>query len=124
MGRLDGRVAIVTGGARGTGEAVVRRFVEEGALVAIVDLLDERGDEVAKELGDRAVFLHADVTSEADWARVADAVVARWGTLDVLVNNAAILHLCPIDRTSLEDFERVLRVNAVGPFLGTKACLP
>jgi 3alpha(or 20beta)-hydroxysteroid dehydrogenase len=114
----------VTGGARGTGEAVVRRFVEEGAKVLIVDLLDEPGRALASALGERAGFLHGDVASEADWDVVVREVLRRWGGLDVLVNNAAVLHLCPVDRTDLADFERVLRVNAVGPFLGTRACLP
>ena len=124
MGRLDDRVAIVTGGARGTGEAIVRRFVAEGAKVLVVDLLADRGTALTTELGEQAAFFQADVTSESDWAAAADEVVARWGRLDVLVNNAAILHLCPIDRTEVVDFERVLRINAVGPFIGIKACLP
>ena len=124
MGRLDGKVAIVTGGARGTGEAVVRRFAEEGAKVLIVDVLDDLGNAVSSELGASVEFVRGDVTSEADWEIVAGEVSERWGALDVLVNNAAILHLCPVDRTDLADFERVLRVNTVGPFLGIKACLP
>ena len=123
MGRLDDRVAIVTGGARGTGEAIVRRFVAEGAKVLVVDLLVDRGTALTTELGERAAFFQADVTSESDWAAAADDVIARWGRLDVLVNNAAILHLCPIDRTEVVDFERVLRINTVGPFIGIKACL-
>jgi 3alpha(or 20beta)-hydroxysteroid dehydrogenase len=124
MGRLDDRVAIVTGGARGTGEAIVRRFVAEGAKVLVLDLLEERGETLAAGLGDAVAFRRTDVTSEADWSDAAADALERWGRLDVLVNNAAILHLCPIDRTELVDFERVLRVNAVGPFLGIKACLP
>ena len=124
MGRLDDKVAIVTGGARGTGEAVVRRFAEEGAKVLIVDVLDDLGSAVASELGASVEFVRGDVTSEADWEIVAGEVRERWGALDVLVNNAAILHLCPVDRTDPADFERVLRVNTVGPFLGIKACLP
>jgi 3alpha(or 20beta)-hydroxysteroid dehydrogenase len=124
MGRLDDKVAIVTGGARGTGEAVVRRFAQEGAKVLIVDVLDDLGSAVASELGASVEFVRGDVTSEADWEIVAAEVSERWGALDVLVNNAAILHLCPVDRTDLADFERVLRVNTVGPFLGIKACLP
>jgi 3alpha(or 20beta)-hydroxysteroid dehydrogenase len=137
MGRLDGKVTIVTGGARGTGEAIVRRFVAEGAAVLVLDLLEDRGASLVAELraegggdvggggaGGDVAFLRGDVTDEADWAAAVEAVTQRWGKLDVLVNNAAILHLCPLDRTDLADFERVLRVNAVGPFLGIKACLP
>jgi 3alpha(or 20beta)-hydroxysteroid dehydrogenase len=124
MGRLDGRVAIVTGGARGTGEAIVRRFVTEGAKVLVVDVLEGRGETVAAEHGADARFCRADVTSEADWEIAVQAALDSWGGIDVLVNNAAILHLCPVDRTDVVDFERVLRVNVVGPFLGIKACLP
>jgi 3alpha(or 20beta)-hydroxysteroid dehydrogenase len=124
MGRLDGRVAIVTGGARGTGAAVVRRFVDEGAQVLVLDLLDDRGEVLADEVGKAAVYRHADVTDEGDWAEAVDDVLDRWGRLDVLVNNAAILHLCPADRTERADFERILQVNLIGPFLGIKACLP
>jgi 3alpha(or 20beta)-hydroxysteroid dehydrogenase len=134
MGRLDGKVAIVTGGARGTGEAIVRRFVAEGASVLVLDLLEDRGASLVAELsagdgrggggGGESAFRRADVTDEADWAAAVDDVAQRWGKLDVLVNNAAILHLCPLDRTDVVDFERVLRVNTVGPFLGIKAGLP
>ena len=124
MGRLDDKVAIVTGGARGTGEAVVRRFAQEGAKVLIVDVLDDLGNSVSSELGANVEFVRGDVTSESDWETVVGEVSERWGALDVLVNNAAILHLCPVDRTDPVDFERVLRVNTVGPFLGIKVCLP
>jgi 3alpha(or 20beta)-hydroxysteroid dehydrogenase len=124
MGRLDGRVAIVTGSARGTGEAIARRFVAEGACVLGLDLRDERAAAVARELGDRAAWRHGDVTSEADWSAAVDDVLARWGRLDILVNNAGVLHLAPIERTTADVFADVLRVNTIGPFLGIKACLP
>src|SRR5690606_4339010 len=124
MGRLEGRVAIVTGGARGTGEAIVRRFAEEGARVLVLDVLAERGEAVAADLGTTVVFRRGDVTEQTDWdAAVAD-VLERWGRLDVLVNNAAILHLSTVEQTTSDDFERVLRVNTIGPFLGIRACLP
>lgn len=124
MGRLEGRVAIVTGGARGTGEAIVRRFAEEGARVLVLDVLAERGEAVASDLGTTVVFRRGDVTEQTDWdAAVAD-VLERWGRLDVLVNNAAILHLSTVEQTTSDDFERVLRVNTIGPFLGIRACLP
>jgi 3alpha(or 20beta)-hydroxysteroid dehydrogenase len=124
MGRLAGRVAIVTGCARGTGEAIVRRFAAEGANVLGLDVLDERGDAVAGDLGDAVAFRRADVTDEQDWAAAVDDVLARWGRLDILVNNAAILHLATVESTTAEQFARVLQVNTIGPFLGIKACLP
>jgi 3alpha(or 20beta)-hydroxysteroid dehydrogenase len=116
--RLAGKVALVTGAARGTGAAIARHFVAEGAVVTVADVLDERGQATADELG--ATYRHLDVTSEADWAAAVDAL----DRIDVLVNNAAVLHLATIDLTTAEAFERLLRVNVFGPFLGTKACLP
>ncbi|HEV8299005.1 MAG TPA: SDR family oxidoreductase [Acidimicrobiales bacterium] len=124
MGRLEGRVAIVTGCARGTGEAITRRFVAEGAQVLGLDVLDERGAKVAADLGGAAVFRHGDITSETDWTRAVDDATSRFGRIDVLVNNAAILHLAALDQTSAEVFAKVLEVNVIGAFLGIKACLP
>ena len=119
-GRLAGKAALVTGAARGTGAEVARLFVEEGATVVLTDVLDDQGEATAAELGEAASYRHLDVTSEADW----DAAVADLDRLDVLVNNAAVLHLATIDLTTAEAFERLLRVNVLGAFLGTKACLP
>lgn len=121
-GRLEGKVAIVTGGARGTGEATARRFVQEGARVVLADVLDLPGQKVAAELGPAAHFVHLDVTSEADWAACLAQTVSRFGRLDVLVNNAAVLHIGPLEETSLADWERLTRVNLTGPFLGIKVC--
>ncbi len=118
---LDGKVAIVTGSARGTGEATARAFAEEGARVVLADVLDDRGEAVAKDLGAAALYLHLDVTSEADWRRAVDATTDRFGSLDVLVNNAAVLHMAAIEDTELSDFERVVRVNQTGTFLGIKS---
>src|SRR5688572_4266053 len=124
MGRLDDKVAIVTGAARGTGAAIARSYVEEGAKVTITDILDERGQALADELGKSATYRHLDVTNEGEWEAVVAELVRREGRLDVLVNNAAILHLATIDATTVEAWERVMRVNALGPFLGTRTCLP
>jgi 3alpha(or 20beta)-hydroxysteroid dehydrogenase len=124
VGRLDGRTAIVTGAARGTGEATARLFAREGAHVVVTDVLDERGAAVAKELGEAACFQLLDVTSEDDWARAVDCALGRFGSLDVLVNNAGVLLMASIQDTSLEDFQRVVGVNQTGPFLGIRAVAP
>lgn len=118
-GRLAGKTAIVTGAARGTGAEIARLFVEEGATVVVADVLDDRGAETAEAIG--ATYRHLDVTQESDWAA---AMAALGGSLDVLVNNAAILHLATIDLTTREALERILQVNLVGAFLGTQAVLP
>ena len=87
---LDGRVALITGAARGQGQAEAERFVAEGAKVMLTDVLDDRGQSVAAPLGDGAVYRHLDVTSARDWTSALDELIARWGKVDVLVNNAAI----------------------------------
>jgi len=122
-GKLDGKVALVTGSARGTGEATARLFAEEGARVAIADVLEERGRAVAKELGDAALFVSLDVGSESAWEQAVSGVVGELGRLDVLVNNAAILHIAAIEETTLESYERVVRVNQTGTFLGMRAVI-
>ncbi|MFT5483501.1 MAG: 3alpha(or 20beta)-hydroxysteroid dehydrogenase [Halieaceae bacterium] len=122
MGRLTGKVAIVTGGARGMGEATVRLFVEHGASVVIGDVLDEDGQRLADELGDAAVFSHMDVSSEQDWDTVV-ALAETLGPLNVLVNNAAILHLASISDTTPADFMRVVNVNLLGSFMGIRAVI-
>jgi len=121
MGRLENKVAIVSGSARGTGEATARRFVAEGARVVISDVRDEQGEKVAAALGDAARYVHLDVGSEDEWAACVEQSRSHFGRVDVLVNNAAILHLAPLERTSLEDWERVIRVNQTGVFLGMRA---
>ena len=124
MQRLEGKIALVTGAARGTGAVVARRFVEEGASVVVADVLDDRGRAVAAELGDAARFALLDVTDEDGWSRVVAGVLDAESRLDVLVNNAAVLHLATIDATTTEAFERLLRVNVLGAFLGIRTCLP
>jgi 3alpha(or 20beta)-hydroxysteroid dehydrogenase len=124
MTRLRGKVALVTGAARGTGAEIARRFVDEGARVVLTDLNDEAGEALGTSLGEPARYRHLDVTAEADWQAAVDDLGANEGRLDVLVNNAAVLHLSSIDDTPPDVFETVLRVNCMGPFLGTRACLP
>lgn len=124
MGKLEGKVAIVTGGARGMGAATVRRFVAEGAKVAIADVLEAEGAALAAELGDAARYYKLDVTSEESWASVVAAVEADLGPVSVLVNNAGILMFKSLLETTKADYERVLGVNLVGEFLGIKAVAP
>ena len=121
--RLEDKVAIVTGAARGTGAEIARHFVREGAKVWIADLLDDQADKLAAELGESARAIHLDVTDEAEWSQVVEEVTARDGGVDVLVNNAAILKLAPLVETTGADFERLIRVNQIGPFLGIRAVL-
>ena len=122
MSRLDGKVAIVTGGARGMGESTVRLFVEHGAKVVIADLLEEQGQQLADELGATAAFLRMDVSSEQDWA-VAVAKALEFGPLNVLVNNAAVVHMASITDTSADDYMRIVRINQLGSFLGVQAVI-
>ncbi len=119
--RLDGKVALVTGAARGTGAEIARTFVREGARVWLADILDEPAREVCEELGETARFVHLDVTDESMWRQAIAQVRERDGTLDVLVNNAALLLLAPLVETEAADFERLVRVNQLGPFLGIRA---
>jgi 3alpha(or 20beta)-hydroxysteroid dehydrogenase len=124
MGRLDGKVALITGGARGMGKSHVRHFVAEGARVVFGDVLDDQGAHVAAKLGGESCrYIHHDVTSEADWAAAVGLATEAFGTLDVLVNNAGILTFAPIAEMAVADFRRVLEVNAVGCWLGMKAVI-
>lgn len=119
--RLQGRVAVVTGGASGIGEATVRRFVEEGALVVVADLQAEPGRALAAELGDAVAFVATDVTSEADVAAAVDLAVSRFGRLDVMFNNAGIIGAVgPVAETSIESWDRTVSVLMRGVFLGMK----
>ncbi len=111
----------MTGGSQGIGEAIVRRFATEGARVAILDIQEEAGQQLAKELGERTLFARCDVAEAADWQAAIRAVRADFGRVDVLVNNAGILQMETIDRTTAEDYLRVVRVNELGTFLGIQA---
>ncbi|MGW7689089.1 SDR family oxidoreductase [Streptomyces asiaticus] len=121
--RFDGRVAIVTGGARGMGAAHVRGLIAEGARVAVCDVLDEEGEALADELP-HARYHHLDVTDEARWQSVVRAVEDTIGPVDVLVNNAGIMHFGGVEEQSPEHFRRILDVNLVGAFLGMHTVLP
>jgi len=123
-GRVEGKVAIVTGGASGIGAATVRRFVEEGARVVVADVNHELGEAVAKEAGGAAVFARHDVTDEASWVRLITDTESRHGRLDVLVNNAGIVLVANVEQTTLEQWRRVQAVNAEGVFLGCKHAIP
>ena len=118
--RLQGKVAIVTGGARGMGEATVRIMVEEGAKVLIGDLLEAEGQALAQELGDSAAFMRMDVTNKADW-EAAVAAARELGPLSVLVNNAAIVMQKTILDTTEEDFMNITRINQLSVFLGMQS---
>ena len=122
MGRLAGKIAIVTGGANGMGEATCRRFVAEGAKVMIADVAKDAGEALAKELGDSAIFQHLDASQEADWEAAVAACSEKFGPVDVLVNNAAILVFTTIDTMEAADIDRLLGVNLKGPILGMKHC--
>ena len=120
--RLSGKVALVTGAARGQGAAAARRFVAEGASVMITDVLDVPGKELASSLG--AQYCHLDVSSEDDWAQAVSTTVEAFGEISVLVNNAGVLHFSAIAETSLADYQRVIGINQVGTFLGMRAVIP
>jgi 3alpha(or 20beta)-hydroxysteroid dehydrogenase len=121
---LDGRVVLVTGGARGIGEAVVRRLAGEGASVTIGDIRDHLGERVATDLGSKVMFHHLDVTSEPDWATAVDATIERFGKLDGLVNDAGVFEWCPLKDYQLANYLAVVNVNQVGVFLGMRAVIP
>jgi 3alpha(or 20beta)-hydroxysteroid dehydrogenase len=121
-GRLSDKVAVITGGARGQGAAEAELFAAEGATVVITDVLTEEGERTAGELG--GDFVEHDVSSEGDWASVVSGVVDRHGRLDVLVNNAGILHGGRLVNTRTEDWDRVIAINQTGVFFGMRAVAP
>jgi 3alpha(or 20beta)-hydroxysteroid dehydrogenase len=123
MSLLADRVALVTGASRGVGATIAQTLTDAGAKVVLADILVDEGQKVAAEIGGAASFAELDVSREEDWARVVASTVEAHGRLDVLVNNAAILHLGTLENTPPDVFRRVLEVNSVGPFLGTRAVL-
>ena len=127
MGRLDGKIALISGGARGQGAVEGRMFVAEGASVVLGDVLDDQGKKVEAEIranGGKATYVHLDVTREHDWRVAVATAVQAYGKLNVLVNNAGILLRSKIEETAVEDWDRIMAVNVKGVFLGTKCAIP
>ena len=125
--RLAGKVALISGGARGMGAAEARLFAQEGARVVVADILEDEGRAVENDInakGGEALFVRLDVTRETDWEQAVAATVGRFGKLDVLVNNAGIGGASRVEDTTVEAWERVMAVNAKGVFLGTRAAIP
>jgi 3alpha(or 20beta)-hydroxysteroid dehydrogenase len=121
---LEGRVVMVTGGARGSGEAEAELFAELGACVVIADIRDELGRAVAERIGERALFVHLDVAEQPQWHAAVRAAVEAFGRLDGLVNNAGIGAQGAVEELALEDYERVFAVNTRGTFLGMQTVIP
>ena len=127
MGRLQGKVAIISGGARGQGADEAKLFTEEGASVVFGDILDEEGRKLEAEIGEsggNAQYIHLDVTKENDWENAVAKAVSAYGKLDILVNNAGILIMKGLEQTESSDWDDIQEVNSKGVFLGTKAAIP
>lgn len=124
MARVDGKVVIVTGGALGLGKAMVTMLAREGAGVAITDIREDEGQELAREVGGtggKAMFVRHDVASESDWQQVIDRTLAEYGRLDALVNNAGVALDGTVEETTLEKWRWLMSINLDGVFLGTRA---
>ncbi|MUL48937.1 glucose 1-dehydrogenase [Mycobacterium sp. CBMA293] len=121
MGRVDGKVALITGGARGMGAAHARMLIAEGAKVVIGDILDEQGEALAAELGDAARYVHLDVTDADQWAAAVNTATEQFGLLNVLVNNAGISALGKIGEFDMAKWQKCIDVNLTGTFLGMQA---
>ena len=122
-GRLQGKIAIVTGSAEGIGQATARLFAHEGAKVVVADINEEKGIRIAqeiKDIGDEAMYIRLDVTSEENWQSLMKETVERYEKLNILVNNAGISRIADIENTTMEDWNTTMAVNAMGVFLGTK----
>ena len=125
--RLQGKVALITGAARGQGAAEARLFAQEGAKVVLADVTDQEGIAVATEIAEEgadAIYVHLDVTNEAEWEAAVIETVSKFGKLDILVNNAGIWRRGHVTETSSEQWDSILDVNSKGVFLGTKAAIP
>lgn len=124
MGRVEGKVALITGGARGLGEATGRTMAKEGATVILTDLLDEEGEALAASINDEggtAEYIHQDVTDEAQWDTITSGIVDRHGRLDVVVNNAGVVLDANVEDTTLDGWRHVNAINSEAVFLGTRA---
>ena len=127
MGRLDGKVAIISGGAKGQGAEEARLFAQEGAKVIIGDILDREGMQIESEIaeqGGEAKFVHLDVSSEEDWSGAVDLSMREYGRLDILVNNAGILLMKGLEETSGQEWDNIQNINSKGVFLGSKTVIP
>ena len=124
MGRLSGKVAIITGGTGGMGEAHSRKFVSEGAKVVITDIDEEKGQALKQELGENALFIKHDVSSEADWHEVIEKTEKEFGFVSILVNNAAVTNKDSIEELTEAQYRKVIDINQVSVFLGMKSVLP
>jgi NAD(P)-dependent dehydrogenase (short-subunit alcohol dehydrogenase family) len=128
MAKLDGKVALISGGARGQGAAEAETFVKEGAKVVFGDIRDADGKKIEAAIraaGGEATYVHLDVTSESDWKSAVDTAISRYGRLDILINNAAIvIARVPIEERTAAEWDQVMAVNAKGVFLGTKYVIP
>ena len=125
--RLEGKVALISGGARGQGATEGQLFVDEGAMVVLADILDVEGEATAaqiRENGGEASYVHLDVTSEDEWRNAVEFALQTYGRLDILINNAAIYKRTPIVDTDLEEWRQIMEVNSTGVFLGTKHAIP
>ncbi len=124
MARLAGKVAVITGAAQGMGATHARLFIEEGAKVVLTDLNEEKGQALAKSLGENALFIKQNVTSEEDWKAVVEATEKHFGAIHVLINNAGITLAKSILDTALDDYRRIVEINQVSVFLGMKTVIP
>ncbi len=124
MGRMDGKVSLVTGGAMGIGEEIVRFLAREGSKVVITDINEEKGKAVADSLGENALFIRQDVSDENQWIAAIEKTLSVFGRLDVLVNNAGIVHVADVEETTMKDWRTVHAVHMDGAFLGCKHAIP
>ncbi|WP_405531896.1 glucose 1-dehydrogenase [Streptomyces avidinii] len=122
--RLEGKVVVITGAGRGQGAAEARLFARAGARIVVTDVREDEGRAVAEELGDQGLYVRHDVADPASWAAVVEEAVRAFGTVSALVNNAALWRTAHVERQRLDQFEALLRVNLLGPFLGIQAVAP